>query len=141
MRRENPSGDTEMSAEVIQVEMQGYAKEAAEPRPAGDSVKAAIRRAGVVLHKPTGWTKRAWYAERESYTAEEYLETRRRIDDKRRRDIDRLRLQLEAIEVMRRDNTDAMVHDMRCLLGPLFDRLVALGVVKVDGVETEKCGE
>ena len=66
---------------------------------------------------------------------------RRAANEQRRRDIERLRTQLATIEAMRRDNTDAMVHDMRQLLGPLFDRLVAMGVVKVDGVAAEEDGE
>ena len=136
---ENSSRSRDMSIEAIREEMSGLVREAAEPRPAGDSVKAALRRAATVLRMPDRRVRRHWYAEPDlNVNAAEYLETRRRIDDKRRRDIERLRSQLEAIEVMRRDNTDAMVHDMRCLLGPLFDRLVAMGVVKVDGVETEK---
>ena len=66
---------------------------------------------------------------------------RRAAAEQRRRDIERLRTQLATIEAMRRDNTDAMVHDMRQLLGPLFDRLVSMGVVKVDGVAASKDGE
>lgn len=130
-----------MSAEAIRAEMTQMVREASEPRPAGDSVKSAINRAAVCLRRPPGWVKRHWYGEARRIEAPDYLETRRRIDDKRRRDIERLRTQLATIEAMRRDNTDAMVHDMRCLLGPLFDRLVALGVVKVDGVEASKDGE
>lgn len=141
MHRENPSASTEMNAEVIAAEMRSYVREAAEPCQPGDSVKAQQNRASVVLRKPTGWIKRAWYGERKQYPAEEYLETRRRIEEKRRREIERLRAQLASIEAMRRDNIDALVEDARTLLGPLFDRLVAAGLVKVDGLATPKDGE
>lgn len=130
-----------MSAEAIRAEMTELVKEAAEPRPVGDSVKAAIRRSAVALRRPEGWIKRHWYGEAQRVHAEDYLETRRRIEDKRRREIERLRTQLAAIEAMRQDNVDALVEDARKLLGPLFDRLVAMGVVKVDDVETPKDGD
>lgn len=127
---------------ALREEMAGLVREAAEPRPVGDSVKAAIRRAATVLRIPDRRVHRYWYRQPDiAVGASEYLETRRRIDAKRRRDIERLRTQLATIEAMRRDNTDAMVHDMRQLLGPLFDRLVAMGVVKVDGVAAPKDGE
>jgi hypothetical protein len=122
--------------------MAGLVREAAEPRPAGDSVKAAIRRAATVLRMPDRRVHRYWYRQPDiAVGASEYLETRRRIDEKRRREIDRLRMQLATIEAMRQDNRDALVADARALLGPLFDRLVSMGLVKMDGLEAPEDGE
>ena len=130
-----------MSDTALLEEMSGLVREAAEPRPAGDTIKAARRRAAHVLRMPERRVRRFWY--REPLTtvgASEYLETRRRIEEKRRRER-RLRAQLAAIEAQRQDNLDALVEDARKLLGPLFDRLVAHGLVKVDGLEASKDGE
>ena len=127
---------------ILLNEMAGLVREAAEPRPAGDSAKAARQRAARVLRMPERRLRRFWYREPDvTVGASEYLETRRRIEEKRRREIERLRTQLAVIEAQRRDNLDALVEDARRLLGPLFDRLVAHGLVKVDGLEASKDGE
>lgn len=66
---------------------------------------------------------------------------KRRIAEQRQKEIRRLQTQLAVLEAMRQDNVHALVEDARQLLGPLFDRLVALGVVKVDGLEAAQDGE
>ena len=119
-------------------DMRGMFREAAGERQPDETKGRWLDRAAAVLGLSSTRTESIEYDRGVTVRAHEYLTAERRLQEHRRRDIERLRSQLATIEAMRRDNTDAMVHDMRQLLGPLFDRLVSMGVVKVDGVATPK---
>lgn len=137
---EKASGNPEMQADAIRDEMSAALRRIAEPRPVGDTVSQAIYRSARRLGISPGRAKRLWYREA-SVQAHEADLIRERARKQRAREMQRLREQLSAIEAQQRMNTDALIEDARQLLGPLFDRLVAHGLVTLDGVEIPKDGE
>ncbi|MGI9485447.1 MAG: hypothetical protein ACR2RF_06105 [Geminicoccaceae bacterium] len=130
-----------MSAEAIRAQMTEMVQEAAEPRPVGDSVKAAINRAALRLRKPPGWVKRHWYGEVSRVEAHEYVETRSRIERQRAKEITRLRAQIATLEVQQEADLDAMAAQLPILLGPLYPLACKMGLVNPEAVASQEDGK
>lgn len=127
---------------ALQDEMAGLVREAAEPRPAGDSVKAAIRRAATALRMPDRRVRRIWYREPDiAIGASEYLGAQRRMENLRLRKLEALRQQVAVLEAQYRDDRDAFEARTRELVGGFIPLLEKLGVVEARRTGPQEDGE
>ncbi len=115
-----------VTAETVRDDMSGMVRTAAEPRPAGDTVKSAIGRAAQVLRQPVPKVKRWWYGEA-TPSAPEYLETKRRLEERRQREIAQAEQQVALAYARYRDDRDAFVRTLVEIFGPRHPIVTKLG--------------
>ncbi|MGI9403063.1 MAG: hypothetical protein ACR2OF_00955 [Hyphomicrobium sp.] len=123
-----------VTADTVMQETQAMVREAAEPRPIGDSVKSAILRASVFLRQPYPKVRRWWYGEAMP-SAPEYLETKRRLEQRRERQIAQAEQQVALAYARCRDNRDAFVRTLVEIVGPGHPMVRKLGGCEVSGTE------
>lgn len=86
------------TADDVRDEVRDLCREAVHPLRPGESVKAALRRAAIVLGMPQSRIKRLWYSEVQQVPAHEYLTIKQRVDERRRSRAAELRDEIRHLE-------------------------------------------